>query len=183
MWLMEGTVLKSGALLNPPTTGDGNWQAVAAADMDGDGQTDVIFQHATNRTLAVWRMNGLTLVQPSLLNPSTTGDNGWSIVGTGDFNRDSKADLVFQHTDGTIALWMMDGLTLTESVLLDPAQPLQTSWRVKGVIDLNDDGQLDLLVQHTDETLGVLYLGGTTVLDSALFNPPQTFPGWRIIGP
>jgi hypothetical protein len=183
VWLMEGTVLKSGALLNPPTTGDGNWQAVAAADMDGDGQTDVIFQHATNRTLAVWRMNGLTLVQPSLLNPSTTGDNGWSIVGTGDFNRDSKADLVFQHTDGTIALWMMDGLTLTESVLLDPAQPLQTSWRVKGVIDLNDDGQLDLLVQHTDETLGVLYLGGTTVLDSALFNPPQTFPGWRIIGP
>ena len=37
----------------------------------------------------------------------------WDAVGTGDFNADGKADILWQNTDGTPAIWMMDGTTLT----------------------------------------------------------------------
>jgi hypothetical protein len=30
-------------------------------------------------------------------------------VGVGDFNGDAKADILWRHTDGSIAIWLMNG--------------------------------------------------------------------------
>ena len=34
---------------------------------------------------------------------------GWHIKATGDFNGDSKSDILWQGQDGTPAIWTMDG--------------------------------------------------------------------------
>jgi hypothetical protein len=36
----------------------------------------------------------------------------WQVHGTGDFNADGKSDILWQNTDGTSAVWLMDGTSL-----------------------------------------------------------------------
>ena len=77
-----------------------------------------------------------------MLEPGT----GWRVVHSADFNGDRKKDLVWQHTDGSSALWLMDGLTPTSgAVVLGPA----TGWQVIQTGDFNGDGKSDLVWQHT----------------------------------
>ena len=33
----------------------------------------------------------------------------WQVKGTGDFNGDGKSDILWQSSDGTPAIWLMDG--------------------------------------------------------------------------
>ena len=48
--------------------------------------------------------------------------------GTGDYNGDSKADILWQNTDGTPGVWLMDGFTMTAgaNVAFDPG----ASWHI-----------------------------------------------------
>ena len=181
-WFMDGAKLKAGTMLTPTTTGDRNWRVVGAADMDGDGGVDLVFQHSGNGMLAAWLVDGVTLRQALLLNPSAPGQQGWGVVGTGDFNNDGKADLVFQHNDGTIAFWLMNSTNLVSGRVLEASQSLGSSWRVRGVADLNQDNHLDLMVQTGDGSLSALFLNGTLLLEQVLFDPLRTDAAWHLVG-
>jgi hypothetical protein len=182
VWLMNGNKRNSERFLNPSGTGDGNWQAAGLVDLDQDGQSDVMFQHTDGR-LAVWLMNGLVLREARMLTPATSGDAAWRVVGNGDFNQDGKSDLLFQHNDGTLAVWIMDGTRLAQAALLNPGRPLDTAWRVKAVLDLNEDGKVDLVVQHLDGTIAALHLDALTVTDVKTIGSAQSSAGWRLVGP
>ena len=75
-------------------------------------------------------MNGTNLVQGVLLNPSTPGE-GWRVATTVDLNADGKTDLLFQHDDGTVAVWLMDGINLISGHLLNP-EKISPGWRIAG---------------------------------------------------
>ena len=52
---------------------------------------------------------------PRFLRTIATGETGWfSSPGLVDLNGDGKSDLVWQHTDGSVQAWLMDGLTITQ---------------------------------------------------------------------
>ena len=76
-------------------------------------------------------MNGTNLVQGVLLNPATPGKAGWRVATTLDLNGDGKTDLLFQHDDGTVAVWLMDGINLISGHLLNPENP-GAGWRIAG---------------------------------------------------
>ena len=64
-----------------------------------------------------------------LPNPGTS----WHAIGTGDFNGDGKADILWQNTDGTPAIWDMNGMSiLSAGVLANPG----STWQLK------DDGPI-----------------------------------------
>ena len=42
----------------------------------------------------------------------------WEIKGTGDFNGDGKDDIIWQNDDGTPAIWLMDGQSVTDVTAL-----------------------------------------------------------------
>jgi hypothetical protein len=182
-WLMNGTTLQSAAFLTPSNVGDAAWRISASGDFNRDGKEDVLYQH-TDGTLAVWFMDGnLGMTAASLLNPANPGDRNWRVAGTADLNKDGNTDLLFQHTDGTLAAWFMDGVNLTSASLLNPSHPGDAGWRIVGAGDLNADGKDDLIFQHNDGTLATWFMNGTSLSSATLLNPSH--PGdvnWRVVG-
>jgi hypothetical protein len=53
------------------------------------------------------------------------------VATTLDLNKDGKTDLLFQHVDGTMAVWLMDGINLVSGQFLNPANP-GSGWRIAG---------------------------------------------------
>ena len=92
----------------------------------------------------------------------------------------SDLDIVFQHTDGTLAIWFMEGIILRSSTLF-PQQTGDANWKVVGAGDFNLDAKIDLAFQHTDGTLAVWYLDGISMTEFKLLSPSH--PGdaqWRV---
>ncbi|MSU60946.1 MAG: VCBS repeat-containing protein, partial [Pedosphaera sp.] len=182
VWYMNGSTQTGAEVLNPSNPGDKNWQVAGVADIDKDGNADLVFQH-TDGTLAVWYMNGINLTSAALPTPSTPGDKNWRVVGLGDFNADGKQDIAFQHTDGTLAVWYMNGAALTQATLTSPSNPGDSKWRVIGVADRNGDGKVDLLFQHTDYSVAVWNMNGITLTSAQLLSPSNSGATWKAAGP
>jgi Calx-beta domain-containing protein/VCBS repeat protein len=81
VWFMNGATRTGAQFLAPSQVNDLGWQIVAAADYDGDGQTDLLWRRTLDGTLLVWLMNGSTRATTRLLNPSPVNDPAWLVVG------------------------------------------------------------------------------------------------------
>jgi hypothetical protein len=130
-WLMNGTTLSSGVALTPSVV-DPAWKLVAAADLNNDGKVDLVWQHSTQRTIAAWLMNGTRMGAPGTFSTTGPTDLGWQIVAAGDANGDGAPDLLWQHTQGYIATWLMNGLTLVTPGSLNPGQ-VGGGWRLTAI--------------------------------------------------
>ncbi|MBI4660901.1 MAG: VCBS repeat-containing protein [Verrucomicrobia bacterium] len=183
VWHMEGTRLRSGAFLDPMDPGDEDWRVVGTGDFDQDGHVDLLFQHK-DATLAVWYMDGLKVASGEFLKPDRTGDEEWRVAGAGDFNADGKVDLIFQHEDGSLAYWYLDGVKLIESGLLRPHDPRDKRWRVASVADLNHDGRPDLVFQHKgDGALAAWFMNGIQLSSAQLLRPSRPGGSWALVAP
>jgi len=180
LWFMQGTKMTVPLYLEPASSGP-DWQLVGVRDIDSDGKPDLIFQHKDG-SLAAWLMDGTKMRSASYLEPKAPGDAAWKVVGTADTTGNGQWQLVFEHTDGTIAFWTMNGLRLA-SGCYSQHKP-DASWRVLAVADLDQDGKSDLLFQNVnDESLAVWFMNGCTLKQSAFLDPRYTFGTWKIVGP
>jgi len=185
-WIMNGTSLVSALALTPGQVSDLSWKIKAVADLNGDRYPDLIWQHAVTGHLKAWMMLGTTRTSEVNLTPGQVEDPSWEIVGAGDLNWDGRTDLVWQHQpSGIVAAWMMNGTTLVETRSLTPNDPGDANWKVRAVMDLNRDGNLDLIWQHqTDGWLNVWFMNGTTRQENRALTPDRLAdPKWKIVGP
>jgi hypothetical protein len=94
-----------------------------------------------------------------------------------DFNMDGKADLVLQSTSGDIALWTMNGFTITAGALVGTPGP---AWKVVGTGDFNGDDKSDLILQNGDTGDVVVWLmSGPTITVGAVVAAPGL--PWKMI--
>src|SRR5262249_15180439 len=111
--------------------------------------------------------------QATLANPGAS----WHVITSRDVDGDGKADLIWQNSDGTPGIWLMNGTTpIAETGLANPG----TSWKLVGSGDFNDDGRADLLWQDSSGILGVWEMNGTTPIAEAGIGNPG--PNWKVVG-
>jgi hypothetical protein len=164
------------------TVGQGGTPTPVPNDFNNDGLTDIVFENPDG-FVGVWYMNnGPDLKSASTFIPDNVGDPRWHIVGTGDFNTDNKTDLLYQHDDGSLAVWFMDGKTLLSASLLNPSFP-GDGWHAVGTGDINKDGKRDIVFQHNDGTLAAWYMDGINLVAGHPINPAHAGEdGWRVAG-
>jgi hypothetical protein len=113
-------------------------------------------------------------------NPGTA----WHVRGTGDFYGDGNTDILFQNQSGVVALWDMNGSSITQGgqVMADPG----AAWQVKGTGDLYGDGKTDIVLQNQDGSVAIWEMNGTTItqagevqFDDSTANPGT---GWQVVG-
>jgi WD40 repeat protein len=131
----------------------------AAGDLNGDFRPDILFQDGTG-LIAYWSMQGASMTVADALTPNTVYDPDWKAVGCGDFNSDGKPDLIFQHADGSLAVWLMDGINLHTSSFLQPTRPEDARWLAVGTGDFHGEGKWELALRHDDGTLAFWTMDG-----------------------
>jgi hypothetical protein len=96
-----------------------------------------------------------------------------------DFNGDGHSDILWQNTDGTPAIWSVNGTSLVsgQNVGFNPG----AAWHEIGSGDFNHDGKSDILWQHEDGTIAEWFMNGANLISGAsvTFNPG---PSWHAIG-
>jgi len=195
VWYMDQTNRVSATFtapevaLGPDGQPDTAWRIKAVADFNGDGKPDFLWQHEELGDQAIWFMNDNIRISAQYLSPQVPNGSGWEIVAAGDFNRDGKADIVWQNRLGTtptgdVAIWYQDGVNRIASTLTWPNAVNDMGWRIRGLADFNGDQRPDLVWQHTDDWLGVWFMSNASLLNSVLLSPARVGDsGWTLVGP
>jgi hypothetical protein len=130
---------------------DTNWVMAGTGDFNADHQTDILWQNSLTGQRALWLMNGISggFTPASIVNLGYV-DTNWVMAGTGDFNSDSKTDILWQNTvTGQRALWLMNGIGggFTPANIVNLGF-VDTNWLMAGTGDFNRDAQTDILWQN-----------------------------------
>ncbi|MGP1387017.1 MAG: DUF4347 domain-containing protein [Thainema sp.] len=129
-----------------------NWQVQGIGDIDGDGDTDIIWRNSSTGQTSAWLMDGLIWQSGGAL--SLSPDLDWQLDAIGDLNGDGKDELLWRNANnGATVAWFMNGL------IRQSGGPLSTSptldWQLVTAGDLNGDGKDELLWRNANN--------GTTV--------------------
>jgi hypothetical protein len=164
VWYMGGSggnVEQSWEWINQ--TGLPGWSLVGAADFNGDGIPDLLWQNDTTRQVVIWYMNGAgTSGAHTWAWLSQNGVPGWSVKAIGDFNHDGTPDVVWQSDLARQAVvWYMSQGGTVETSWEWISQSGVPGWSFSGAGDFNHGGNLDvLLVNDLTHQVIVWYLGG-----------------------
>jgi hypothetical protein len=127
VWVLQGTKIAQAVDLGPVPL---NWTIAGIGDFDGNGSSDILWQD-TAGDVAIWLME----TDPNLVKILSTNVIGtvplqWSIVHTGDYIGNGKADILWQDTSGNLAGWFMNGTSISATVNYGN---IGTSWTVQNL--------------------------------------------------
>ena len=161
-----GSGLNAPVLWSSQPTFSWSNERIVAADIDGDGKSDLVVMHKSGTDgVNLWwfRSTGTSFADPVLLGSPTGLTAGFSYnyskLTAADYNGDGKDDVAIAHLSGTDAVnyWVF---TSTGSGLNAPVKwsyQSTFSWNNEQVVsaDIDGDGKRDLIVMHRTGTDGV----------------------------
>ncbi|WP_181357624.1 cadherin-like domain-containing protein [Stenomitos frigidus] len=179
-WLMNGTTLVSSSFLT--TIPDSNWQIQGAGDFNSDGSTDLVWRNYATGQNAVWFIKNLTLASSAYIEsyPSLSA----RIETVADFNLDGNPDILWRDYSSTTNnnfIWLMNGTTKAGVAVLPTVNDL--NWRVQGAVDLNYDGNSDLLWRNLSTGQNIVWFLKGTTFSSSSDLPITADTNWRATTP
>jgi hypothetical protein len=130
-----------------------------------------VLENPSTLQIVIWYLFGTQLVGHAFVNRTLTP--GADVVGTGDFNGDSRPDLVlYTPAARSTEIWYMHGTTFVSTI---PGPTLPVGYRVAGVADFDSDSHPDFVVFNpsTGQT-GIWYLIPHTATPSPTPTPSST---------
>lgn len=121
------------------------------SDIDGNGIADLLFHNEVNGAVVAW-MDGEDANSTSLGNVDST----WNMIGTGDFNGDGKADILWQKNEGNMVIWN-DG---NDQKVVDAGFAPSNEWQIVGIGDFSGDGNADILWRNIGSDNGCIGFWG-----------------------
>ncbi len=115
-----------------------SFTALKLADFTGSGRGDILIRNMTTGQNAIRPLTGSGLTLPPYVgspddfNASCTtssltitpgninlppNDPAWQLYATGDFNADGFSDIIWRRPDGTLTLWLLNGVNLAPTVI------------------------------------------------------------------
>jgi hypothetical protein len=179
LWYLDRLELRMASVFWPNAPSDPAATLVATPDLDNDGFPELLFQDPAG-VLSDWTMDGSLRVAVNAFTPPGTGGPEWRVAASGDFDGDGRQDLLFQHTDGLLAVWLMDGFSQLGAAVLEPPNP-GAVWRVAGCGNFSGTNRTDLVFQHPDGTLAVWFMQGLQRVGAALVEPANPGPSTRLV--
>jgi hypothetical protein len=144
VWLLDGHTAQRVATLSFATVPT-NWQIAGFADFNGDGYPDILWRDTSSGTVAIWFMT--PSVQPVLSTASLGAvPLSWQIVGTGNFNADRMADILWRDSNGNVAIWQMNGAQIARTASLGA---VPGNWSIQQTGDFDANGHSDILWRDT----------------------------------
>lgn len=129
VWYMNGTSLREGKLLSGGQGIGVDWKVAGVGDFNGDRSPDLLWRHRTTGSMAIWFMDKDRQAFGQPVSPGSV-ELDWRVAAISDMNGDSMADVVWQHTDGRLAVWTMSSWTMTAGISLEPAAVSDPLWQI-----------------------------------------------------
>lgn len=159
LWTLnsDGTAIASEKFIGRPIE-DPNWSIKGAADFNNDGNTDLLVRNANADQNVVWYLDAQQNIVSEELIGRGFQDNNWKIIATNDFNADGEADILLRNDlSAQLLVWQLNGNQI-ETEYLAGRVISDTSWRVEGSRDFNNDGHADLFVRNAAIQRSFLWL-------------------------
>ena len=180
IWFISDSTMIGGG---SPGTMNSDWEIAGTADFNGDGKGDILWHCKASATtctpgqVLIWFLNGTTVIamgSPGTLTPASA----WMVAGTGDFNRDGFADILWRNsTTGQTLIWL-----LTDTgVLLSSGSPgtVPVEWVVAGTGDTDGDHFTDIVWYDTLTGQVLIWdMNGTTLTGGG--SPGTAASPWAI---
>ena len=133
IWYLTGETISSYAY--PAAVTDLNWKVAAIGDFNGDKKADLLWRYSGTGDFqglnVIWYMNGAEILDYGY--PPQVTDLNWKVDGAGDFDADTKADLLWRYygTDalqGWTVIWYMNDAAIKAQETLTTVQDI--NWRI-----------------------------------------------------
>ena len=186
IWLVNATGVIGGASLpsvpNP-------WTIVVTGDFNNDGLGDILWYNPSSGQALIWLVQCRTGQNGgcTILGASSPGlaASPWQVAGTGDFNADGFADILWYNTtNGEVAIWLLQctGTGQNSSCkVTGGGSPgtVASPWMIAGTGDFNGDGNSDILWYNTATGQVLIWLlSGTSVIGGG--SPGSAPSPWTI---
>jgi hypothetical protein len=178
------TVVEAQSPGGAPTT----WTVVGQRDFDGDGKVDLLWREASGATV-IWFMNGTEVIKA----PQQQGGGpitwnmpgappGWRVAGTGDFNGDGMGDILWQHTSGALAVWLLDGLgqRVINPTTTGVPEVRPPNWSIVGIADFNNDKRSDILWRDSSGNVEIWFMESQLIKAKGVVGSAPT--DWTVVG-
>jgi serralysin len=78
-----------------------------------------------------------------------------------DFGNDKKADILWRNNNGNVALWQMNGTTLTAANLV--SVNVDNTWKIAATGDFGGNGKADILWRNDNGSLAIWQMDGSII--------------------
>ena len=129
-WLLDGTAAPTAARIgNVASTIGPSWIAPIIADLDGDGNDDVVWRSLTSGMVVAWKMNGLAMESFRVMQASTS--SAWSIEGAPDVDGDGRREILWRNrVTGSTLVWTTDPLASFATHSSTGFTPASGAWKI-----------------------------------------------------
>ena len=129
-WLGTGSGAFTDNVGNAYNAVANDWQVAGIGDFNGDHRDDILWRNVDGR-ITDWLGNASGGFTPNSANFYTSVGADWTVASIGDFNGDTRDDILFRNADGRMTDWLGTSTGSFSDNLPNAYQVVDTHWHVE----------------------------------------------------